>query len=70
MGKMVRAGAGIFDKLEPKPELEPDKNGPAPQHCCYGKVFFPISYCISRNRNLKKLMFFKIEPRALKRIYL
>jgi hypothetical protein len=35
MGKMVRAGAGagIFDKLEPEPELEPDKNGPAPQHC-------------------------------------
>jgi hypothetical protein len=32
MGKIVRAGAGagIFDKLEP--ELEPDKNGPAPQH--------------------------------------
>jgi hypothetical protein len=30
---MVRAGvgAGIFDKLEP--ELEPEKNGPAPQHC-------------------------------------
>jgi hypothetical protein len=26
MGKMVRAGAGIFDKLEP------DKNGPVPQH--------------------------------------
>jgi hypothetical protein len=34
MGKMVRAGAeaGIFYKLEPKPEQEPDKNGPAPQH--------------------------------------
>jgi hypothetical protein len=30
---MVRAGAGIFDKLVPEPELEPDKNGPAPQHC-------------------------------------
>jgi hypothetical protein len=32
MGKIVRAGAGagIFHKLEP--ELEPDKNGPAPQH--------------------------------------
>jgi hypothetical protein len=31
MGKIVRAGAGagIFDKLE----LEPDKNGPVPQHC-------------------------------------
>jgi hypothetical protein len=29
MGKIVRAGAGIFDKLEP----EPHKNGPAPQHC-------------------------------------
>jgi hypothetical protein len=27
MGKIVRAGAGaaIFDKLEPEPELEPDK---------------------------------------------
>jgi hypothetical protein len=32
MGKIVRAGAGagIFGK--PEPELEPDKNGPAPQH--------------------------------------
>jgi hypothetical protein len=29
MGKMVGAGAEIFDKLEP----EPHKNGPAPQHC-------------------------------------
>jgi hypothetical protein len=29
MGKMARAGAGIFDKLEP----EPHKNGPAPHHC-------------------------------------
>jgi hypothetical protein len=28
MGKMVGAGAEIFDKLEP----EPHKNGPAPQH--------------------------------------
>jgi hypothetical protein len=28
MGKMVRAGAGIFYKLDP----EPHKNGPAPQH--------------------------------------
>jgi hypothetical protein len=28
MGKMVGAGAEIFDKLEPKPH----KNGPAPQH--------------------------------------
>jgi hypothetical protein len=26
---MARAGAEIFDKLEP----EPHKNGPAPQHC-------------------------------------
>jgi hypothetical protein len=33
MGKIVRAGAGIFEKLEPK--LEPDKNGPAPQHLPY-----------------------------------
>jgi hypothetical protein len=36
MGKVIRAGdgagAGIFDKLEPEPELEPVKNGPAPQH--------------------------------------
>jgi hypothetical protein len=33
MGKIVRAGAGarIFDKLEPEPEQEPDKNGHAPQ---------------------------------------
>jgi hypothetical protein len=32
---MVRAGAGakIFDKLEPEPKLELDKNGSAPQHC-------------------------------------
>jgi hypothetical protein len=32
MEKIVRAGAGagIFDKLEP--ELEPDKNGPAPHN--------------------------------------
>jgi hypothetical protein len=28
MGKIVRAGAGIFDNLEP----EPDKNAPAPPH--------------------------------------
>jgi hypothetical protein len=28
MGKIVRAGAEIFDKLE----QEPHKNGPAPQH--------------------------------------
>jgi hypothetical protein len=36
MGKIFRAGtgAGIFDKLEP--ELETDKNGPAPQHWCQG----------------------------------
>jgi hypothetical protein len=30
LGKMVGAGAEIFDKLEPEPE--PHKNGPAPQH--------------------------------------
>jgi hypothetical protein len=32
IGKLLLAGAGagIFDMLEP--ELEPDKNGPAPQH--------------------------------------
>jgi hypothetical protein len=28
--KIVRAGAGIFDKQEPGPE--PHKNGPAPRH--------------------------------------
>jgi hypothetical protein len=35
MRKIVRAraGAGIFDKLEP--ELELEKNGLAPQHCRY-----------------------------------
>jgi hypothetical protein len=32
MGKIIRAGAGIFDKLEPELELDPDKNGPASQH--------------------------------------
>jgi hypothetical protein len=31
MAKIDRAGAGIFDKPEPEPEL--DKNGPAPHHC-------------------------------------
>jgi hypothetical protein len=31
LGKMVRAGAGVFDKLEP----EPHKNGPAPQDLKY-----------------------------------
>jgi hypothetical protein len=37
-GKIVRAGAGagIFDKLEPEPELQLDKIGPAPQHCLAG----------------------------------
>jgi hypothetical protein len=25
----------MFDKLEPEPELEPDKNGPALQHWFY-----------------------------------
>jgi hypothetical protein len=30
MRKMVRAGAGIFDKQEPEPEMH--KYGPAPQH--------------------------------------
>jgi hypothetical protein len=40
MGKMVRAGAGagIFDKLELEPELEPHKNGPAPQHWLWMRV--------------------------------
>jgi hypothetical protein len=28
----LEAGAEIFDKLEPEPELEADKNGPAPPH--------------------------------------
>jgi hypothetical protein len=32
MGKMVGAGAEIFDKLEPELQPEPHKNGPAPQH--------------------------------------
>jgi hypothetical protein len=33
MGKMISAGAGagVFDKLEPEPELEPVKNAPATQ---------------------------------------
>jgi hypothetical protein len=39
-GKMIGAGAEIWDKLEPelepkffyKPEPEPHNNGPAPQH--------------------------------------
>jgi hypothetical protein len=37
MGKLLLAGAGagIFDMLDPEPELEPDKNGPAPQHWKY-----------------------------------
>jgi hypothetical protein len=37
LGKMVRAGAGNFYKLEPEPELEPHKNGPAPQHYLQGR---------------------------------
>jgi hypothetical protein len=32
MEKMV--GAGILNKLEPKP----DKNGPAPQHCLWRRL--------------------------------
>jgi hypothetical protein len=36
MGKMVRARAGIFDKLEPEPH-----NGPAPQHCKEALYFVP-----------------------------
>jgi hypothetical protein len=43
MRKMVRAGAGIFDKQEP----EPHQNGPALQHCCLD--FGP-------NRNLSQNM--------------
>jgi hypothetical protein len=37
MGKIVRAGAGagIFEKLDPELELEPDKHEPASQHCFY-----------------------------------
>jgi hypothetical protein len=37
MRKMVRVGAGIFDKQEPEPE--PHKNGPAPQHCFLEHIF-------------------------------
>jgi hypothetical protein len=37
-GKMVRAGTGIFDKLEP----EPHKNGPAPQHCPQVNINFMV----------------------------
>jgi hypothetical protein len=40
MRKMVRAGAGIFDKQE----LEPQKNGPAPQRC-YHKDPWNILHC-------------------------
>jgi hypothetical protein len=37
---MVRAGAGIFGKLEPK--LEPHKNRPVPQNCRYsaGEIWY------------------------------
>jgi hypothetical protein len=43
----VRAGdgAGIFDKLEP--ELEPDKNGPAPQHWFKYQCFFISTFSIT-----------------------
>jgi hypothetical protein len=33
MGKMVGAGAEIFDNLKQELEPEQHKNGPAPQHC-------------------------------------
>jgi hypothetical protein len=39
MGKMARAGAGIFDKVEP----EPHKNGSAPQHICIVNLTCRIS---------------------------
>jgi hypothetical protein len=39
MGKMVGAGAEIFDQLEP----EPHKNGPAPQHWSQGNLGFQMS---------------------------
>jgi hypothetical protein len=51
MGKMVRAGAGarIFDKLEPEPELDPHKNGPAPQHCTVpNNTFLKLIYYLNQ----------------------
>jgi hypothetical protein len=47
MGKMVgaRAGAEIFDKLEP----EPHKNGPAPQHCARLVKFGENQESLSKN---------------------
>jgi hypothetical protein len=57
MGEMVRAGAvaGIFDKLEP--ELDPHKNGPAPQQrftdishgqLKYKYLWFMVSSCLKQ----------------------
>jgi hypothetical protein len=48
MGKIVRAGAGagIFDKLEP--ELEPEKNGPAPQHWFKGTFSLKLKKCVEK----------------------
>jgi hypothetical protein len=40
MGKMVGAGAEIFDKLEP----EPHKNGPAPQHWVTPDLFSVLPF--------------------------
>jgi hypothetical protein len=45
MRKMVRAGAGIFDKQEP----EPHKNGPAPQHCKKVCLIDPFGDAIDLN---------------------
>jgi hypothetical protein len=56
MGKMVcaGAGAGIFDK----PELEPHKNGPAPQYCCKSNLLpftrMPILFRIQGKKRFKK----------------
>jgi hypothetical protein len=52
MGKMVRAGVGIFDKLEP----EPHKNELSPQHCfrnCEenGSCFFAVCYRFCRQNH-------------------
>jgi hypothetical protein len=48
-GKMVRAGAEIFDKLEP----EPHKNGPAPQHwfCVAHRSFDLQNFAINRHQS-------------------
>jgi hypothetical protein len=57
MRKMVRSGAGIFDKQEP----EPHKNGPAPQHCkkCYkSPKFFILKFDFEfKNHNFVAIYF-------------